>query len=301
MTRLLILATLFALAACQSGSSDENAGFGLFSPEGDMMAEEQVARDVAGAAPPVVPAAQNQAPDPGPDPATEQRRLIRRAEVRLRVDDYAEAREDVGTLVDQFDGYIGDEAEQRYPSRIENTLTIRIDAARFDSLMAALLEVGDEIDFRNVTTEDVTRQYVDLEARLNARRAVEERYKAILSQADDIEEILAVEQRLAQTREEIESAEGQLRFLSNQVSLSTITLTLFEESNTGLIAGPSFIGRIGDAIGTGWDAVLEMLIAIVALWPLWVLIALGIPLFRRFNRRMVARRKAKLAAVAPQG
>lgn len=215
--------------------------------------------------------------------------------MRLRVDDYTAACEDVGSLVEQFGGYIGDEAEQRYPTRIENTLTIRIDAARFDTLMSALIEVGDEIDFRNVTTEDVTRQYVDREARLNARRAVEERYKAILSQANNIEGILAVEQRLAQTREEIESAEGQLRFLSNQVSLSTITLTLFEESSTGLIAGPSFFGRIGDAIGGGWDAVLEMTIAVVALWPFWVLIALGIPLFRRFNRRMVARRKAKMA------
>lgn len=259
------------------------------------MAEEQAVGDMVGASAPVVPAAQNVAPDPAPEPVTEERRLIRRAEVRLRVDDYAEARENVGRLVEQFNGYIGDEAEQRYPARIENTLTIRIDAARFDTLMSALLAVGDEIDFRNVTTEDVTRQYVDLEARLNARRAVEERYRAILAQANNIEAILAVEQRLAQTREEIEAAEGQLRFLSSQVSLSTITLTLFEESSTGLIAGPSFFGRIGDAIASGWDAVLEMIIAVVALWPLWVLIALGIPLFRRFNRRMIARRKAKLA------
>ena len=256
------------------------------------MEMEEAFADEAGA-PPVTQTAQDQATDPTPEP--DEQRLIRRAEVRLRVDDYTNARERVGALVRQFDGYLGDEREQRYPSRIENTLTIRIDAGRFDSLMSALLAVGKEINFRNVTVEDVTRQYVDLEARLRARRAVEERYTQILGRANDIEAILAVERQLADVREQIESAEGQLRYLSNQVSLSTITLTLFEESSTGLLAGPTFFSRIGNAFETGWDGVLELLIALVAMWPLWVLLALSIPLLRRLNHRLVSRRKARAA------
>jgi hypothetical protein len=286
MARFLLLAAALTLAACQS-DSEPSGLFDLFADE----SYEETAVDADGALAPVARTAQDQTSDPTPEP--DEQRLIRRAEVRLRVDDYTDARERVGALVQQFDGYLGDEREQRYPSRIENTLTIRVDAGRFDSLMSALLAVGEEIDFRNVTVEDVTRQYVDLEARLRARRAVEVRYTELLARANDIEAILAIERQLAEVREQIESAEGQLRYLSNQVALSTITLTLFEESSTGLVAGPTFFSRIGNAFEAGWESVLEGLIALVVLWPLWVLIAVSIPLLRRLNRRLVTRRKTR--------
>jgi hypothetical protein len=244
---------------------------------------------------PVTPTA---AQDAAPDTAAA-RMLIRRATVRLRVDDYAEARAEVTALVARHGGYVGGEQEHRDPGRVENTLTLRVAAAQFEPLMEALLAVGREVDFRSVEVEDVTRQYVDLEARLRARRAVAERLTALLQRADTVEEILAVQTQLAAVQEEIESAEGQLRYLRNQIALSTITLTIFEESATGVAAGSPFGSQLGDAFAAGWEGVQALVLAAVALWPLWILAALFVPLLRRLERRRKARRAAQRPSPSP--
>jgi hypothetical protein len=289
MARSLFLLTLL-LAACGGGSADRGLEVvdynAVESPPAP--APESAADGALGAAPARQAALQGTTPDTAATP----RHLIRRASLRLRVDDYAEARTEVTGLVGRFGAYVAGEQEQRYPERVENTLTIRVPAARFDGLMEALLAVGDEVDARSVEVEDVTRQYVDLEARLGARRAVAERLTALLARANSVEDVLAVQTQLAQVQEGIEAAEAELRYLRNQVSLSTITLTLFEESATGVLAGPSFLSRLGDAFEAGWNGVKELALATVALWPLWVLVALAVPVARRLERRRKARRVA---------
>jgi hypothetical protein len=282
----LAAAPLALLAAACGGNADRSA-------EAPIQADYGAAESAPPPTPPdrlpLAQAAQTQ--PPAPDTAAA-RHLIRRASLRLRVDDYAEARTEVTALVGRFEAYVAGEQEQRYPERVENTLTLRVPAARFDGLMEALLAVGDEVDARTVEVEDVTRQYVDLEARLRARRAVADRLAVLLARANSVEDVLAVQTQLAQVQEQIEAAEAELRYLRNQVSLSTITLTLFEESATGVLAGPSFLSRVGDAFETGWDGVKELVVAAVALWPLWVLVALSVPVVRRLERRRKARRAA---------
>lgn len=282
MARPLILLALL-LAACGGGSYDAEAP--AVAPE-----PAPVAGEAAAVPPPVTQvSAQDVAPS---DTAATERRLIHRATLRLRVDDYVEARDAVTALADRFDAYVGGEQENRYPGRIENTITLRVAADRFEPMMEALLAVGREVDFRTVEVEDVTRQFVDLEARLRARRAVAERLMALLNRADTVEEILAVQTQLAQVQEEIEAAEGQLRYLRNQVALSTITLTIFEASSTGVASGIPFGRQLAEAFSTGWTGVKELVIGLVALWPLWVLVALFVPAYRRLRRRRMARKAA---------
>lgn len=275
MARFTLLAALL-LVGCQSGS-DYSMEAPDYADESYAIAEEQAAspaRQVATSS--QVDLSQESQPE---------RQLIRRATLRLRVDDYGEARAAVTHLAEEADAYIGGEEERRYPGRIENTITIRVRADRFETLMDAFVALGIEVDSRTVEVEDVTRQYVDLEARLGTRRAVAERMQTLLGRAGSISDILAVQTQLAQVQEEIDAAEGQLRYLRNQVSLSTITLTLFEESSTGLVSGPTFLSRIGRAFESGWEGALGLLLVAVALWPFWVLLAAAVVLVRRFRRR----------------
>lgn len=246
--------------------------------------EASRAQDAGGqAAPP--------APPQGPEPAAAQnRRLIRRAEVGLRVGDYTRARAEVDGLARRFGAYVGGEQETRSDTEVQNRLTLRVPAGRFDALLAALVGVGEGVEYRTVTADDVTEQWVDLEARLGARRAVEARYQEILGRANTVEEVLAVEARLGETREAIEAAEGQLRYLRDQVALSTITLVLTQRTATAL-SGAGFFGRLGDAVRGGWNGLTEFVIALVALWPLWLI---GTALWfatRPLRRRLRARRK----------
>ncbi|WP_412067185.1 DUF4349 domain-containing protein [Rubrivirga sp. IMCC43871] len=182
-------------------------------------------------------------------------------------------------------GFVGNESSQRYADRVETTLSIRVPSARFDTLLSALSTIDGEVESRSVSVDDVTRQVADVEARLAARRAAEAQFLAILERAGSIEDVLAVQVQLQRVREEIESAEAQLRAMRDQVTLSTISVTLFEASAAGITAGPGFVSRIGRAAASGWDGLLEGLLALLTVWPLVLGIGALVWLAVRHRRR----------------
>ena len=298
VTRLLLVLTL-ALASCQSDPSLDTAT--SEAPQVAYADIEPAQQEVSGSSvpPPSPPPPATGTPAVGAPASTPApRALIRTADLRLRVSDYDEARRAVAATARRMNAVVAGEAEQRLAYEVSNTITIRVAADRFDPLMEALAGLGEVVE-RRVAVEDVSEQAVDLEARLRARRAVEARYEAILARAGSVEDVLAVEARLAETREAIEVADGQLRGLRDRVALSTVTLTISEESPTGLTDGPGFLSRLGGAFGEGWDVFLSLVVGLVGLWPLVTLVPLGVWLWRRFQRPG-ARRAAASHEVPPE-
>ena len=273
MTLRLLPALLLALAAaaCQGETTS-------YADAVEVVELEETA------APTVQPASQTVRPAPVDAPAD--RLLVRTASLTLRADDHAEAVAQARALAAAADGFVGDEQSQRYAGRVETTLTIRAPASRFDTLMAALAALPGEVESRSVSVDDVTRQVADVEARLRARRAAEDQFVAILGRAGSIEDVLAVQTQLQRVREEIESAEAQLRAVRDQLALSTIRLTVFEASAAGITAGPGFFARAGRAAAAGWNGLLELVLALVAVWPL--VLGVGALAWLVLRRRRVA-------------
>ncbi len=85
---------------------------------------------------------------------------------------------------------------------------------------------------RNISGDDVTEEYVDLESRLKSKRVVEERLISFMNNAEKTEDLLKISEDLAEVQEEIETIEGRKKFLENQTSLSTIIITLYENKVT---------------------------------------------------------------------
>ena len=273
----LALLVLLAVAACQSESG--YAEVDAAAPMAEAYDREE--RTEASAASVIQPASQVDAPVPA------ERQLIRTAALRIRAHDHAQAVARARALAEVSGGVVGDESSQRYADRVETTLTIRVPSPRFDTLLVALSAIDGEVESRSVSVDDVTRQVADVEARLAARRAAETQFLAVLDRAGSIEDVLAVQVQLQRVREEIESAEAQLRAMRDQVALSTIAVTLFEASAAGITAGPSFVSRIGRAVGSGWDGLLELLLALITVWPLVLGVGALVWLaVRRRRRRM---------------
>ena len=265
----LIAILLLPLAGCQSGSEssmsyDEGMDMESIEEQAAPMAAEA---DAIGDHTPMRQASQTQVDAPAPA----DRQLIRTASVRLRADNHAEAVEQARQLVDAVGGFVGNEDSQRYSDRVETTLTLRVPNTRFDTLLTAVSELAGEVESRSVDVDDVTRQVADMSARLETKRAAEAQYRELLSRSGSIEDILAVQTRLQQVREEIESTEAQLRALRDQVSLSTIRLTVFEASAAGITSGPGFFARAGRSIANGWEGILELTLALLTLWPMLLL------------------------------
>ncbi len=266
----LISAPLLALAAC---NKDEG------SP--------------AGAAPASAPA-QATADDPGP---TATRQVIKRAELSISVASPAGAQRDVLGLAKAHGGYVVSteqlgESGSEGPGRVHSVIRVRAD--RFESALSALRKLGSHVGSENVSSEDVTEEFMDLGARLRTKKKLEERYLALLEKASTVEDTLKVEKHLADVRGEIEKLEGRQKYLNDQVGMATITATFTREQPLVAVSGAS-IRRAGkraylDAINVTGGIVVGSVRMAGVLLPILIFVLLPLILVVRFTVNRLSKR-----------
>lgn len=209
-------------------------------------------------------------------------KIIKTAEVRFQVKNLEKSFAAIESLVKSNGGYLASENRRNYDEQVENTLVIRIPTDHFDQLIQGLNGQIVFLDYKNIEAKDVTEEFVDTEARLKAKREVELRYLVILKQAKTVQEILEVESRLGTIREEIEAVEGKFRYLNDQIAYSTITLTIYQHVRQQARPENSFWKRLENSLVTGWKGFLAVLIGLTALWPLIIIVAGGIWVYRGY-------------------
>jgi uncharacterized protein DUF4349 len=132
-------------------------------------------------------------------------------------------------LAAQVGGYIANSSISGGRDQIRQaTLEVKIPASKYDQAVGSLSTIG-KVETVNSTAEDVGEEFVDVTARVNNARRLEERLITLLAtRTGKLDEVLRVERELARVREEIERYEGRLRFLSTRVATSTLTITVHE-------------------------------------------------------------------------
>jgi hypothetical protein len=120
--------------------------------------------------------------------------------------------------------------------RTDNAITIRVPAQRFDEALKRVEAAGDMIH-RNVTAEDVTEEFRDLEVRIKNLRAVRERLTELLAKATKVEESVLIERELERVAMEVDRIEGRMKFLRDRAAFSTITVTFQAKPKEQIGAG----------------------------------------------------------------
>jgi hypothetical protein len=209
-------------------------------------------------------------------------KIIKTADIRFQVKDVEKSLAAIKTMVKNCDGYLASENLQNDSGRLENTIMIRVPAERFDQLIQSLNGQAIYVDSKTIEARDVTEEFVDTEARLNAKKEVEQRYLDILQRAKTVQEILEVEGRLGAVREEIEAVEGKLKYMNDQITYSTITLTIYQPVFQLAHPGNGFWGRLVNALVGGWNSFLAVLVGLVYVWPFVIVLGIGVWIYRRF-------------------
>ncbi len=231
---------------------------------------------------------------PGPRPYTESivapsRLLIYHADLRLKVASLPRATTSLDSLVHRNGGYLSAATEVRAEGEWRQAMTIRVAPARFQPLMAALGGLG-TVEEKKLTTDDVTAQHADVAARLATKRVIEKRYIDLLARARKISEVLEVEEKIGEVREEIESTESRLKTLNDEVAYSTISLLCYQPLPQTVPEAPvvSFASRVVESFYTGWTLITSLLIGVVTVWPLLILGPAAWWALRRWRQRSVA-------------
>jgi Domain of unknown function (DUF4349) len=210
-----------------------------------------------------------------------ERKVIKTGNIRFKTKDIDKTRQAITNAVNALKGYVSEESQTSDGTNSEMHLTVRVPAQYFDSLMTIINSNAEYFDSKNIHTQDVTEEFIDVTTRIRTKKSLESQFLSVLKQAKSIKEIMEVQRELNTVREEIESAEGRLRYLSSQVSYSTLTLVFYKEM-LGRSGSPrSFWSRLGDGFVSGWQTFLDIIIGLVAILPVLLMFGGVFWIFRR--------------------
>ncbi|MBQ9348020.1 MAG: DUF4349 domain-containing protein [Oscillibacter sp.] len=225
-------------------------------------------------------APESPAPDTASDP-TLPRKLIRRASLTMETTTFDESAAALSDLVDNLGGYFSDASQgDQGGSRKRANYTIRIPANRFNDFLDAVGDICHET-WRDVTQDDISEMYYDTQGRLRTQDTKLKRLQELLTQAENMEDIITIQSAISETEERIEELRGTLNHWDNQVDYATVSLTLSEVyrlSNNPPVP-ETFATRLGSAFTSGISDFFEwlgdLLISLAYSW-LWWLLLIGV-------------------------
>jgi len=219
-----------------------------------------------------------------PIPKKTSLKIIKTGDIKVQCKNVDEAYKLLTQLTEKHNGIISNESLEKNQYSHQNVVTIKIPYNHFDGLVTDITDQYKNIDKKQISSKDVTEEYVDLQARLKSKKILEERYISFLAKAKNIEEILKVEAQVNLVRTEIERIEGRLNYLSEKVSYSTLSVTLYEKlSYTPSVAMNTNWGKkFANGFKNGWKGIMSFLLAMITIWPLWVFI-IGIVMLIKFK------------------
>lgn len=156
-----------------------------------------------------------------------EKKIIKNGSLALFVDDPTQSIEAIKKITEETNGFV--ENSQLYENANgtkSGTITVRIPAISFMDVYEKIKQTAKEVERENINSKDVTDQYIDLDAQLRNLRAEEKQYLDIMNRAQTIDETLNVASHLSDVRGRIERIQGQLQYLSRQIDMSTINITL---------------------------------------------------------------------------
>jgi Domain of unknown function (DUF4349) len=216
-------------------------------------------------------------------------KLIRTADMRIQVRDVAGALKLTDSIARANESLVADSrTTQDAEGKKTSEILLHVPTPRFPGVIEALRSLG-AVKQEGVGTQDVTKQYADLETRLAVKEQTVARLRTLLdSRSAKLSDVLDVERELSRAISELEQMKGERRYYDQQVALSTVKLTLFERAPARMarLAGPiadAFHNSL-DVLGTSVGAIIYLIVAVAP----WIAMALGsLWVVKRVRRQFV--------------
>ncbi len=229
-------------------------------------------------------------------------KIIKTYSLRLQTDNYTVSKNNIIDTARTMGGYVAESSEQYGVNYSDNeyrtlSLTVRVPQEKADEYVESITQNVFVIS-NNLSTENITDSYYDLESTLESLIAQEARIQKLIEQADSLDYLIQLEDKLASLRAEINYINKQLQYYDNSVNMSYVYITLEEEAT--VTNNYSFTAKVKQAfIGTFRNFVdfcQGLVIALIWLLPMIIIAAIAVPLFIVIYRRHNAKLKEKFEA-----
>lgn len=213
------------------------------------------------------------------------RKIIRNATLDFRVKKAADSSKKINDLVTKNGARVTSTTESRSSDRLYVRMNIQVPEAKLDTFLASMLEESIYTENKNIESEDVTKQFIDTEARIRSKKATEEKYLDLLKKARNVEEVLKVEEQLRIIREEIEVKEAEFKELKENIALSRVYANFYEELTPGENPGKSYLEDLADNFIMGFSLVRDLSVGLVRILPALVILIGIIWLVKKWKKK----------------
>ncbi len=198
------------------------------------------------------------------------RQIIRTAMLEAETRDFKSFGASLRNVIKSNKAWVESEEETHSGYRHQNVLEIRVPVQHFDGLLQGMEGLDANWLQKRVDAEDITNKVIDIQGRLEAKTKIRERYVQLLKQANKMEDILAIQEKIDEITEEMESAAYNLKNMQAEAAFSTVYLTYFQPTQERGYAEPGLATRLWSGIKQGATGLGDVVVLAVTLWPLWL-------------------------------
>jgi hypothetical protein len=204
-----------------------------------------------------------------------ERLIIRTAELRLRVVDVDAVEASLKGKVGELGGYVLSAQKSGSGDAATLQVSFRVPAERFEEALTAVQAMAKWLDSKSVTGQDVTEEYVDLDAQVRNLETTRARLLTFMEKAFKVEDALSVQRALTDIQGQIERIAGRIKYLRQNAALSTINVYVYPERKTPLVSTegwrPGETGRVAIRGLVEFAQLLGNTTIVLGVWsPVWV-------------------------------
>ncbi len=286
---LLVCIALLAAAGCMDAPAkilDDSTG----SSEASYVYSGSNAARIASGGPAMPVPAATPVPASARGAAIETK-IIRTAYITIEVKDVTASVDSLKALAEAKGGYLSSSSiSERDNNRLSGTVVLRVPQSEFDTTLAGVKAIG---TVKSVSTqgEDVTEEYVDIQAQKTSYQNQLAQYNEIMKKAVKVSDVIEIQQQIDRVQTELNRLEGRLKYLDSRIDMSTITVNLQEPEPLGGESGPSFVSALNEGIAGFFGMIYGLVVLILTLLPIIIIAAIAYGIYRW--------RKGKEPAKAP--
>jgi hypothetical protein len=215
-------------------------------------------------------------------------KIIKTADLTLEVGNVSGAAAAVEGICTSAGGYVSTtNLGTNYNGQPYGTVVIRIPADQFDSTLSGVQAIG-KVTSLSTQGQDVTAEYVDVQAQITAYQNQIAQYNLIMKNATKVEDVLAIQQQIDSVQTNLDRVTGQMKYLNSQVGYATITVSLQEPAPVGGTQGHDFVTAINEGIAGFFGVIDAIIVFVISVLPLVIIGAVAYACYRFWKGRRPA-------------
>lgn len=285
IARLTFLLCLFVLNSCGQGSQEDKY---MSASLADVVSESSPKMETP---PPPAPMEVVQNADTSEKTSPKKsdsisKKIVKNGDMEIAVANLIDAKKKVSEIIKKNKAYLQSETFRNSDTSENINLVIRVPHQNFDSIINSFSEGIGSVEAKTVKAEDVTEEYTNVAIKLENKRIYLEKYRDMLKSAKTTKDMLEIQENIRNLEDEIDVAEGRLRFIDDRVNYSTLELLLFKEkARSSATSKIGFGSRFGDSVAQGWNSFVSFLLGMISLWPFFLLIPIVVILWKKWKRK----------------